>query len=217
MGRDGRRGLIVAALLALLAVAPPPRSRRAPGDPPSRAEFVEDADRICEVPFRKGLRLLGRADVQSGQGDYVPAGKKTIRAGRMFLEVNERIAAMTPPTADARLIEAWLNGTHDGFAQVVKSGRKLEGQAPEGREPDAEARPAHHPPREQEGRSPRLQLLRVARHVSVTPSAPRATLRGSRSDVWRLRADYPHFLTTPPPGEHASERSRGSPAPSTIS
>ena len=48
-----------------------------------------------------------------------------MRAGQTFLEVNERIADLTPPTADATLIEAWLNGTHEGFTQVVKSGRKL--------------------------------------------------------------------------------------------
>jgi hypothetical protein len=125
MGRAGWKGVLVAALLALVVAAPSSALAAGTGSPPSRLQFVAAADDICEVPYRKGLRLLYRAGVLEGRGDLRSAGRKTMRAGRLFLGVNERVADLERPPADANLIEAWLNRAHEGFVQVVRSGRKL--------------------------------------------------------------------------------------------
>jgi hypothetical protein len=110
-------------VLALLAPSP---AALAQGEPPSRAEFVEAADDICEVPYRKGLRLLGRATISEQQGDFRSAGRKIQRAGRKFLGVNRRVSKLEPPTADETLVAAWLTGTRKGFKQTVKSGKAME-------------------------------------------------------------------------------------------
>lgn len=118
-------------VLALCAAAPPAALGQSTGEPPSRAEFAEEADSICEVPYRKGLRLLGRGDAKADAGRYGPAGRKVVRAGRTFLRVNDRLSALVPPPADARLIEAWLAGTRKGSRQVVKAGRAYRAKRPD--------------------------------------------------------------------------------------
>ena len=133
MGRAGRTGFVVATLAALLAAAPAALAAGT-GAPPSRAEFVDEADSICEVPYRKGLRLLGNADERADAGDYVPAGKKVVRAGRTFLGVNERLSNLVTPTADTRLIEAWLKGVREGSRLVVKAGKAYKRKRPKGAE-----------------------------------------------------------------------------------
>jgi hypothetical protein len=95
------------------------------GAQPSRAEFVADAERICEVPVRKGLRLLYRGLSLEEDGAYVRAGKKVVRAGRLWLTMNRRLGKLEPPASDARLIEVWLTDSRRGFTNVVAGGKAL--------------------------------------------------------------------------------------------
>ena len=113
----------VIALLAAALFACAPVAAVAQDAAPTRAEFVEQADGICEVPYRKAVRLVDTGTALAEIDQLVRGGKKVLRAGRLFLRTNERLAALDRPTADANAIEAWLDGTRKGFQKVKKGGK----------------------------------------------------------------------------------------------
>ena len=122
----------VTALLAtvLLGISPNASGAQDPSIPPTREEFVAKADRICEVPYRKALRLIFVADRLADEGSYGRAGAKLVRASRHVLGVNRELSSLTPPPADARLIGVWLDGIRASYEKVRKAGKALKANRP---------------------------------------------------------------------------------------
>ncbi len=127
MGRAGTIGVLIAVLLA---AAPAGALAQGGGEAPTRPEYVAEADRICEVPYRKSIRTFAKADALKRDGDYVRGGKKTIRSGKYALEANERLEELVRPSADARLLGVWIDMNHDSFDQLVKAGKALKAKKP---------------------------------------------------------------------------------------
>jgi hypothetical protein len=127
MGK-GRKAAIAALLLAVLV--PAGAAAQTTGEVPTREEFVDRAEDICAVNYRKALRLLKKGGDLAGGGIFKPAGRKLMKAGRYVLKTNDRIAALEQPPADAAAIDEWLAGARKGGRNLIKSGRALKGGHP---------------------------------------------------------------------------------------
>jgi hypothetical protein len=75
---------------------------------PTRAEYIAQADPICQTTNERGVRAIrGQAkDVTSGR--YKQAARKHVRLIRIFAAGVSQLAVLQPPDADAALIGSWI-------------------------------------------------------------------------------------------------------------
>ena len=95
---------------------------------PTRAEYSDAADRICEQPYQKALHRLYRAGRLADKGRYKDAGARMRGAGKATLAAIRELRDLTPPPEDADRVGRWLDGMRRGAKLVVEAGRALAGE-----------------------------------------------------------------------------------------
>jgi hypothetical protein len=110
--RGGRLGGIVAAAVAFaLALLVTPAAAGAAEAGPTRAEYVERVEPICERETEAHGHLLQGVQGMVQRGESERAAPRLIRAAAALHAAVRRIAAVPQPPADAERLGRWL-----GFA-----------------------------------------------------------------------------------------------------
>ena len=109
--------------------------------PPSRAEYIERADRICRkaqldiarrsAEYRDLGRALSRGSIEQ-QEYFQRAGALTERSGEIALRAVVDLKELSPPTSRREAIDAYLRGATTQSEILTAQGRALrEGRAEE--------------------------------------------------------------------------------------
>ena len=117
---------IAAIAVALSTAAPLALGQGYDGEePPTRKQWVRQADRICEDPFKRGNRLVDRFAKRADNERWGPAGEILIRLSKLVRRVVDRVSELEPPPADADEIETWLDAEERGAKLFKEAGREL--------------------------------------------------------------------------------------------
>jgi hypothetical protein len=127
----GRRAAPALASLSTLAILGPPASsalgqEEAYGPPPpTRAEFIAQADPICREGNRKSAPYFRKVSKNVRKDRLVAAGRNLIRGERIQLRTGRELAELEPPPADADRIERWLALVQRGVRRAITAGQWL--------------------------------------------------------------------------------------------
>jgi hypothetical protein len=116
------------AALAILGPAAVPALAQDDGDeppPPTRAEYVAQADPICREATRKSAPYFRKVGKLVREDRLVAAGRNLIRGERIQLRAGRELAELEPPPADADRIERWLSLVQRGVRRAIRSGQWL--------------------------------------------------------------------------------------------
>jgi hypothetical protein len=111
--------------MALSLVVPAGALGQGYEDEPTRRQWVRDADDICEGPYKRGNKLVGRFSRKAENERWGPAGEILIRLSKIVLGVVERVGDLDRPSADAREIDRWLDAEERGAELFRKAGKEL--------------------------------------------------------------------------------------------
>src|SRR4051812_34656893 len=105
------KGVLTAAI-SLAAMALLPAATAAAEEGPTRAQYVEQVDPICQANTKANKRILKNAKTKARSKSAKTvreAGSQFIQASRAFGAAEKKIAAVPrPPADDARLLK-WFN------------------------------------------------------------------------------------------------------------
>jgi hypothetical protein len=118
MGRAGGRAVVAVFAVALTAVViggvasaeePPTSTEAQPAEGPSRREYVEELERMCEPGSKATQRVMDgvREDVRNSNRIPV-AAKKFQKAAQIFGGTISDIAAVPRPVADMARLKKWF-------------------------------------------------------------------------------------------------------------
>jgi hypothetical protein len=126
-----RRGPLAAAVglaLALLGWASVPAFGQGDGygpPPPTRQEFIAQADPICREGNRKSRPYFKKVRKKVRKDELPAAGRNLIKAERIQLRTGRELAELEAPPADAERIETWLTLVRRGVKRAIAAGRAL--------------------------------------------------------------------------------------------
>ncbi len=116
------------ATLAILACVAGPAFGQGDGygpPPPTRAEFIAQADPICREGDRKSAPFFRKVEKQVRKDRLVAAGRNLIKGERFQQKTGRKLAELEPPPADADRIEWWLALVQRGVRRAIKAGQWL--------------------------------------------------------------------------------------------
>jgi hypothetical protein len=123
----GGRCIAVAALTLTISLALSGTAAAAPRgyEEPTREEWVRQADRICEQPYKRGNRLVDRFEKLAERERWGPAGRILNRLGKIVLRVTDEVEELARPPADDEAIQVFVDGEQRGARLHKKAGRVL--------------------------------------------------------------------------------------------
>lgn len=113
--------LATTMLLGVVAQAP----AQSGYEEPTRKQWVRQADRICEKPYKRGNRLVDRFGERAEEERWVPAGRLLVRLSKLILGVTDRVAELPRPPDDAEAIQTYIDGEEKGAGLFKDAGRML--------------------------------------------------------------------------------------------
>lgn len=122
-----RRGSICAVAFAGALLAAPAMGQ---GDaygppPPTREEFVAQADPICREGNRKSRPYFKKVEKKVRKDELPAAGRNLIRAERIQRRTGRELAELEAPPADADRIDLWLSFVRRGVKRAIAAGQAL--------------------------------------------------------------------------------------------
>jgi hypothetical protein len=128
MTRSGTFGaatiaVVIAALAILLTAATASATA-------NRAEYVAQVDPICAHELAGAKRTLGGVNGDLVKGRYKQAGVKFARANNVFKKGVNNVAAVSPPSADAALIDQWVQMLSAQIPLAARASKVLKHEAP---------------------------------------------------------------------------------------
>ncbi|MEX2108515.1 MAG: hypothetical protein WD827_06485 [Solirubrobacterales bacterium] len=96
-------GILAGIVFATLVVAAP-----AHGEEPTRESYVAQLEPMCEANAAANKRIMAGAKERLSNGKMVLAGKQFIRVSQSFGSLVKKIAAVSPPAADAKPVQTWI-------------------------------------------------------------------------------------------------------------
>jgi hypothetical protein len=124
--RSGVLRLIVAAIAAAVLLGVAAQAAAQGGyEEPTRKQWVRQADRICEQPYKEGNRIVDRFRELAERERWVPAGRLLMRLGKLVLGVTDRVGELARPPADDEAIQTYLGGEERGAELLKEAGQVL--------------------------------------------------------------------------------------------
>lgn len=127
-GRGAASALMALGALAVLAAAAQPAFAQGEGygpPPPTRADYIAQADPICREGNRKSAPYFGKVDKLVRKDRLVAAGRNLIKGERLQLKTGRKLAELEPPPADTDRIERWLSLVQRGVRRAITAGQWL--------------------------------------------------------------------------------------------
>lgn len=121
-------GAVLAALMALLVLAPVAPAAEDPALVEAREEYKERVEPICKSSTDANARILKGVQGQVDKGDLVPAGKRFIRASSAFGKAVKKIAAVPRPAPYQTLLTKWIDALGEEKALLLKIGQALKAE-----------------------------------------------------------------------------------------
>jgi hypothetical protein len=121
------------ALLLLALLVSAPLAVAAEGEP-TREEYVAQVDLICKKNEKSNSRILKGVRQQiAKQHQFIPAGKRFLKAAKSFGRAVTEIVGVPQPSADEAKLKKWIGYLHLERSQLQRIGqalkRKLGGKA----------------------------------------------------------------------------------------
>ena len=120
-----RAGLVAIAILGSVAAPALGQGEVYGPPPPTRAEYIAQADPICREGNRKSAPYFKKVRKQVRKDRLVSAGRNLIKGERIQLKTGRKLAELEPPPADADRIERWLSLVQRGVRKAITAGQWL--------------------------------------------------------------------------------------------
>lgn len=117
-----KRGFVT-VLLALLVGAP---LALATEGEPTREEYVRQVDLICKKSEKTNSRILkGVKRLVAKKHQFIPAGKRFLRASKSFGRAVRKIAGVPQPSMDEAKLHKWIGYLKDEKSLLQRIGQAL--------------------------------------------------------------------------------------------